>query len=662
MMPQGEKNHRRLDTLMWIGAVLWLVLAGRLVQVQALQYSEFASRAKEQHQRTIDLKANRGAIYDRLGRELAVDVNSVSFHADPKLLRDPDVVAGHFASYSSYGGDHLKNQLKSGRRFVYLARQLDDFAASRIRERAFAGVFENLETRRYYPYGPLGGQLVGYTDIDNMGSEGVERSFNNDLSEENGLALCFVDAFGQRVPGLLRERSAPRAGQSVVLTIDAEYQSILEEELIRSVEQAGAESAMGIITEPGTGAVLAMANVPRYDPNHAGGVAATIRRNRVVTDSFEPGSTFKIIATAAVLEDGLGRLDEQIFCEHGELELENGDIIRDHAPYDVLTFAQVIERSSNIGTIKIARRLKRKRFYEFIRNFGFGTRSGIDLPAESAGILQHVGKWSERSLETIAIGQEIGVTALQLAQAFGAVANGGNLMSPQIVRSVRDADGRVIEQFQPRRIRRAISKKTASKVRAMLSAVVSRGTGQRASIDGVLVAGKTGTAQQAAADGAGYDPDRTVASFVGFAPAENPQFLCLIALTNPREESWGGTIAAPVFKKVIERIIYESDNHGLTAHFDVIQTGGARVPDLRGMRRSVAQYQAGLRETPVIFSGKGELVVRQDPVAGTSLASGETILCRLGSPGAGMALHETIPTRQAALLQSLSRTSAITNL
>ena len=662
MMPQGEKNHRRLDTLMWIGGVLWLVLAGRLVQVQALQYSQFASRAKEQHQRTIDLKANRGAIYDRNGRELAVDVNSVSFYADPKLLRNPEEVASHFAAYSSYDGDHLRNQLKSGRRFVYLARQLDDSAASRIRQKAFPGVFENRETRRYYPYGPLGGQLVGYTDIDNMGSEGVERSFNGDLSEENGLALCFVDAFGQRVPGLLREHSTPREGQSVVLTIDAEFQSILEEELIRSVEQAGAESAMGIITEPETGAVLAMANVPRYDPNHAGGVGATMRRNRVVTDSFEPGSTFKIIATAAVLEDELGQLDEQIFCERGELELENGDIIRDHAPYDMLTFAQVIERSSNIGTIKIARRLKPKRLYEFIRNFGFGTRSGIDLPAESAGILQHVGKWSERSLETIAIGQEIGVTALQLAQAFGAVANGGNLMSPQILRSVLDPEGTVIEQMQPRRIRRVISKKTASKVKAMLSAVVSRGTGHRASIEGVQVAGKTGTAQQAGGDGAGYDPDRTVASFVGFAPAENPQFLCLIAVTNPREEGWGGTIAAPVFKRVIERIIYQSDDHDLAANFDVSQSDGPRAPDLRGMRRSVAQYQAGLRGTPVIFSGKGELVVRQQPAAGTSLTAGKTILCRLGSPGPGIVLNDTTPSRQAVLLYSLTRTSAIKRL
>jgi cell division protein FtsI (penicillin-binding protein 3) len=662
MMPQGEKNHRRLDALMWVGAVIWLVLVGRLVQVQGLQYSEYASRAKEQHQRTIDLQANRGAIYDRAGRELAVDVNSVSFYADPKLLREPERVARHFAPHSSYDGDHLENQLRSGRRFVYLARQLDDSAASQIRKKVFSGVFENRETRRCYPYGPLGAQLVGYTDIDNMGSEGVERSFNGELSEENGLALCFVDAFGQQVPGLLREHSLPLEGRSVILTIDAEFQNILEDELVRSVELTGAESAIGIITEPHTGAVLAMANVPRYDPNHAGGVGATKRRNRVVTDSFEPGSTFKIIATAAVLEDGLGQPDEQIFCERGELELENGDIIRDHVPYDMLTFAQVIERSSNIGTIKIARRLQRKRFYEFIRNFGFGTRSGIELPAESPGILQHVGKWSERSLETIAIGQEIGVTALQLALAFGAVANGGNLMAPQIFSSILDADGNVVERVQPRRIRKVISKRTAARVKAMLSAVVSRGTGRRAAIDGIQVAGKTGTAQQAAADGAGYDPDRTVASFIGFAPAENPQFLCLIAVTNPREDSWGGAIAAPVFKRVIERIIYQSDDHDMAVHFEAVPAVVATAPDLRGMRRSVAQYQAGLRAMPVIFSGKGELIIGQEPAAGESIPAGKTILCRLGSPGAEVVLSEATPSRQSALLQSLTSRSAVKKL
>ena len=658
-----EKHHRRLDALLWFGGALWLTLAARLVQVQGFQYAEFASKAKEQHQRTIDLKANRGGIFDRVGRELAVDVNSVSFHGDPVLMSDPMCVARHFATFSGTDRTHLLDKLRSGRRFVYLARQLDDIVAAQARKHVFPGVFEARETRRYYPYGPLAGQLIGYTDIDNVGSEGLERSLNGVLSEENGLALCFVDAFGKQVPGLVREHTLPNDGQSVTLTIDAELQGILEEELIRSVATNRAESAIGVITDPGTGAILAMANVPRYNLNRAGDVGADVRRNRAVTDSFEPGSTFKIISMAAALEDGLTTLEEEVFCERGEYLLENGDVIRDHIPYEVLTIAQVIERSSNIGTIKITKRLQRKRLYEFIRNFGFGTRSGVELPAESAGMLQHVDKWSARSLETIAIGQEIGVTALQLAQAFGAVANGGKLMAPQIVRSIRRGDGTVVREFHPNQIRRVISKKTASMLKAMMAGVVRRGTGSRAAVDQIEVAGKTGTAQQAAVDGAGYDPNRSVASFVGFAPADNPRILCLITVANPQEDQWGGTVAAPVFKRVLERIIYQSEDHAFATTFAEVNPNDAtRAPDLRGLRRGVALYQAGLREIPVVFSGEGQIVVRQEPVADTVIRRGKTMHCLMGSPKATLDLSSQIPTRQAALLNGMLRTSAISKL
>ena len=381
-----------------------------------------------------------------------------------------------------------------------------------------------------------------------------------------------------------------------------------------------------------------------------------MRRSRTFTDPFEPGSTLKVIATAAVLEDGLATGEESIFCEEGKLVLDNGEVIRDIRPHGWLSFDQVLEKSSNIGVIKLARLLERRRFYEYIRNFGFGTRSGIGLPAESAGLLQNASKWSDRSLETIAIGQEISVTALQLVQAFGAIANGGMLMAPRILKSTVEPDGQVVEEMQLQPIRRVVSASTAAKLREILTGVVRNGTGHRAQLEGIAVAGKTGTAQRAAANGKGYDPDDNVVSFIGFLPADAPKLLCLVVIDNPQKDKWGGHIAAPAFRRVMEGILHLSD--GLLAarlQSDIPGDSTAlSLPDLRGMTSQVARFQAGLRGLSVAFLGKGDVVVRQQPPPGPAGKETFKISCVLGTMVDGVAAGTThIPLRQALLLQNL---------
>lgn len=660
-----DENRSAVWRLQWVaagGALCWLALVGRLVQVQGVQHAEYVERAQQQHLRLVELKAERGSILDRRGEELALDIQTASFYADPAFVDAPEEVAGHFARFSKdpEAMANLRRQLSSSRRFVYLARQLDEAAAAQARQRQFPGVYEFAETKRYCPSGSLAAQLIGYTDIDNQGNEGVEMAFDALLGGQQGAALSYVDARGAQVPGRQQEHKRPQDGCSAVLTIDGVYQDILETELRQAVENSGAESGMGIITVPGTGEILAMANVPLYDRGNPGGAPAQLRRNRAITDPFEPGSTFKTITAAAILEEKAATADERVFCENGRFTLPNGDVVRDSHPLGWLSFREVIEQSSNIGTMKTARRLQRKKFYEYIRSFGFGGKSGIELPAESAGLLRHAAQWSERSLETIAMGQEISVTALQLAMAVGAIANGGTLMAPRLLKEVVGPDGQMVKKMEPQPIRRVISPATAAQMRQILAGAVAEGTGKRAQIEGVPVAGKTGTAQRVAPGGQGYASGQYVVSFVGFLPADDPQLLCLVVIDNPKRDKWGGSISAPAFKRVMERILYLADG-ALLARRPAVDGGGADslevvVPDLRGMTRQVARFQAGLRGLQVSFSGDGEVVVGQSPPADSSGQDLCQVACLLGdefqpdSTGG----PEVVSQRQALMLQNLT--------
>jgi cell division protein FtsI (penicillin-binding protein 3) len=657
-MGQQEAGQRRLWGIIALGVLCWLGLAGRLVQIQAIEHADYLSRAKDQYERRFQLKAKRGNILDRRGRQLAVDIKTVSFYANPKQIEEPEQVAEYFARFSGKSVAALKKQLENGKSsFTYLARQVDENQLDEVRRRVFKGVYEHPATKRNYPHGKLAGQVLGHTNIDNQGSEGAEFAFDAMLQGVDGSYLSHIDVGRRQVAGTRQDLKASRDGHNVVLTIDALYQDIVEEELARAVGEFGAEGALGIVADPRSGEILAMANMPLYDPNQPGRTAPQLRRNRAITDPFEPGSTFKLISSAAVLQDGRAQIRDRVFCEEGRLVLENGDVIRDTSPHGWMTFREVLERSSNIGTIKFAQRLERKRYYEYMRNFGFGTRSGIGLPAESAGLLHGVNKWSERSLETLAIGQEISVTALQLVQAFGAIANGGQLMAPKIVKAWVAADGHVIEEMRPQVIRRVISAEVAASLRDILAGVVQRGTGKNAGIEGMSVAGKTGTAQLAIGGGAGYEVDEYVVSFIGFLPAEKPELIGLVVVDRPQREKWGSQVAAPVFKRIAERILYLGDGR-LAAHRPREASGKVDevvVPDLRGTTRQVAQFQAEMRGATLRFAGAGDVVVYQEPAPGSRSATPLQVTCVLGDNGAGK-LEETatMPRRQELLLRHLN--------
>lgn len=625
----GIMSSGRLHWVAVLGVLAWLGLSARLVHVQVYKHEEYSNRAREQYQRRVELKASRGRVLDRHGIDLAVDIQATSFYAYPEQVEFPERVINQFATLDADRAESVGRLLRGSKPFVYLARQVVDADLERIGKLDYAGVFQHPETRRQYPLGTLAGQLIGHTNVDNRGSEGIEGAFDSMLRERDGLVLGFVDARGNQVPGRQQQREEPEHGRSMVLTLDAVYQGILEEELQRAIDGSQAEGALGVIIDPRSGDVLAMANLPLFDPNEAANSSPEVRRNRAITDAYEPGSTFKIIAAAAVLEDELARLEDRVFCERGVLAMANGEIIRDIQPYGDLLFSQVLEKSSNIGLIKFARRLSRPRFYEYIRSFGFATRTGINLPAENSGLLQNVNQWSERSLETIAIGQEIGVTALQLALAYGAIANGGVLMAPRLVAGTVDAEGRFEERGKPQQVRRIVRRQIAVQLSQVLAGVVANGTGQRAQIEGVAVAGKTGTAQRAAADGTGYDPDASIASFAGFLPVENPQYVCVVMVENPRVDGWGGHVAAPAFRRVMERILHLPGGPLVERAVKSVPAEVLAVPDLRGMTRTVAGFQAEMRGIPVVFSGVGDVVIHQSPAPGVE-GPIERIECILG--------------------------------
>ncbi|MBT3343921.1 MAG: hypothetical protein HN712_05275 [Gemmatimonadetes bacterium] len=653
---QVHPGHNRFRLVLALFGCLWLVVIGRLIDVQGLRHEEFTQQARMQHQRQIQLSARRGPILDRHGRELAMDVRSVSFYCRPELIKDPDGVAAHFAHFRGVPVENVLELMDKRRPFAYLLRQADDAQLAAIRNHDFAGVFEQEEVRRFYPYDHLGAQLLGFTGIDNDGREGLELALDYRLAESTGVALSYVDSRGRALADRRHAHQPARNGASVQLTIDAVMQGILEEELVRAVAETAAESAMGIIADPQTGDLLALASVPVFDANDPGASPAAHRRNRMITDPFEPGSTFKPITLAAVLEEGRTRSGAQVFCENGAYVLATGDTIRDSSPHGWLTTSQVLQRSSNIGMIKLAGELPRIDFYDYLRRFGFGTRTGIGLPAESSGLLRHAAEWSDRSLETIAIGQEVSVTALQLVQAFGAIANGGVLMTPRVVDEVIVDGDRHVTPVQ--KVRRVVSAHTASRLRRMLAGAVTDGTGKEAAIAGVTVAGKTGTAQRALSDGAGYAEDEYVASFVGFIPAESPRYLCFIVIENPRNGHYGGLVAAPAFRRTMERVLKldgSLDGAGVAIDASVADGMGLPIPDLRGLVASHARQQATRRGLAVRFEGAGSLVVSQEPSPRTQAQTG-VVVCWLGeAEDIASPASMTAPRRQSVLLQKLSR-------
>jgi len=534
---------------------IWMAAIGaRLYHLQVTRYEEFTRRAERQQQRVIELAPPRGTIFDARGRELAVSVEVESAFAVPRELADPAAAARALAGALRIDPAKLARTLVSDREFVWIQRKLDPPQARAVRNLGLAGVYFLEESKRYYPQRELASQVLGYVGTDNQGLAGLEAMYDRVVAGKAGRRTVLRDARqGMAVPPNLPS-AAPVPGSDLHLTVDAALQEIAERELADAAVRLRVKSASVTLLDPATGAVLALASYPTFDPNRFAAYGEEARRNRPVTDAYEPGSTFKMVTAAAALEEGLIDPDETLYCEMGGITLA-GVRIADHKPFGDLTFRQVIARSSNVGTIKTALRVANASFYSTIRGFGFGRTTGIDLPGESPGLLMPVERWPALAKAYISFGQGLSVTPLQLALAFAAVGNGGKLLEPYVVRQI--GSGEAARRIHPEPVVRGepVSQRSRVVLRDLLAGVtVEGGTGKAAAVEGYPVAGKTGTAQKAL-PGRGYLPDEFIASFVGFAPVTDPAIVAVVVLDDPRGSYHGGEAAAPVFQAIARQAL-----------------------------------------------------------------------------------------------------------
>jgi cell division protein FtsI (penicillin-binding protein 3) len=557
MRPLGRLkpyDPTRLRLVLGLLGVSFVVILGRLFVVQIIQHSDLQARALQQYLRHVTLRPERGRILDRHGRVLATSVAVPSVYLIPRDIEAPDQATARLAAVLQQPYDTVHRQLTSKAPFVWLARQVTPERLANLQALKLRGVYFVNETRRYYPKRHLAGQVLGFVGIDEQGLGGLEHLYDRDLSGQPRRVTLQRDAVGRQVRLLAGETIEHPRGADLYLTLDERLQHVAEREIASQVQQTGAKNGLVVIMQPQTGDILTIASYPFFDPNnYRDPQQHDWQRNRTVTDAFEPGSTFKLVVAAASLEEHTVRPSDTFFCENGLL-VRGGRRLRDHEPYGILNVAQVIEKSSNICTVKISERLTAAMLYQYIRRFGFGEKSLVDLPGETPGQLRPPQQWSRFSHASLAIGQEIAVTPLQLIAAFAAVANGGQLMRPHIVKRVVDAE--TVRTFDPEVRWRVLSSQTAETLTAIFTGVVERGTGKPAAVEGYTVAGKTGTAQKADPERGIYSHRKILASFVGYVPAEAPQLVILVMLDEPQKLRWGSQAAAPVFHRIAQQALH----------------------------------------------------------------------------------------------------------
>ncbi len=523
-------------------------VAAKLFFLQIQQRDRLAERATKQYQRRLPILSRRGTIYDRTGRELAVSLKVTSVFAQPAAVEDPAATAKALAPILDQPASDLAARLTTDKPFVWLQRQLDPAQAEAITDLNLKGIGLFPESRRYYPRQELAAHVLGLVGLDDRGLEGLEHQYDDLLGGQPEFVSAQQDALGRVI---FRQEEPERRAPifDLTLTIDEVLQYITERELQRAVEHSRAKAGTAIVMDPWNGEILALANQPTYDPNNYRIANAAARRNRAVTDAFEPGSVFKVILVAGALEEGVVRPGDRFFGENGAIEV-SGVTIRDHEKYGWLTVREILTHSSNVGAIKIGQKLGKSFYYHYISGFGFGSLTGLDLPGETPGLMRRPKGWSALSLSVLSLGQEISVTPVQIATAFAAVANGGNLVRPHVVRGLTAQDASLSREVEPVVIRRVISPETAQTLLDMLRDAVEQGTGKEAALEEYSVAGKTGTAQKMDPATGRYSHQKVVASFVGAVPAESPRLVILVLIDEPETLRWGGSIAGPTFREI----------------------------------------------------------------------------------------------------------------
>jgi cell division protein FtsI (penicillin-binding protein 3) len=633
-------------------AILFAAVVLRAVDLAVLRGPDFARLARLQHHQRIELEAQRGPIVDRHGEPLALSVDASSFYVRPRHFTGQDGRISALAAALKLPVRVVRAKVTSPQPFVWLRRQVLPREAEAVERLGLRGIYSATEGRRFYPHSSLAAHVLGAVGVDAQGLEGIERGLDRVIRGKAGSLEFDRDARGTEMltSGV---QETPLAGSQVELTIDAGIQDVVERELAAGVATAEAAGGAAVVLDPTTGEVLALANVPTYNPNAPGDWTdkhwRDRVRNRAITDPYEPGSTFKAILAAAALEESVVTPADMFNCENGHYQIGKWTV-HDAHPHGWLSFAEVIQYSSNIGASKVAERLGRERYARYLHDFGFGARTGLELPGETPGILRPVESWSRIDLATHSFGQGVSVTPLQMAAAFGVIANGGTLMRPFLVRRIVAPSGEVTLDKEPVAVHRVVSARAADTATQLLRRVVEEqgGTGSKARMDDFPVAGKTGTAQKV--DGHGGYSDKRIGSFVGFVPADHPRVVILVLIDEPHTSSYGGVVAAPVFRAIagpvlkqlgvepplqmvstpptpptLARVLSEALTPAPAAAEAVPTTG---TPSFLGLslREALVRAQAG--GWTVATEGTG-YVARQEPAPGASPAADRRLVLRL---------------------------------
>ncbi len=522
--------------------------------------------AARQHNQFLELEPQRGTIFDRNLHPLALNLPAYSLYAEPKLIKDKSKTIQALRQFLDAKEDFLAERLSRQKAFIWLARKLPLETAEKIRALKLEGLGFIKESKRHYPDSHLASQIIGFAGLDNRGLEGLELWFDKYLKGESGWCWVVRDA-KQRELLLEKDYVPAQDGFDIVLTIDETIQYIAERELDLAYKKHHAQAASIIVMNPATGEILAMANRPTFDLNRYQGANLEQRRDRAICDIFEPGSVFKIVTASAALSEKKVSEEDRFFCENGKYRVAN-HVLHDHTPHGWLKFKEVIEQSSNIGTTKVAQILGGQIIYDYARKFGFASKTNIDLPGEVSGMLKEPRFWSKTSIGAVPIGQEVGVTVIQLAAAISCIANQGVLMKPFVVKYIRDKQGEIIKEFTPEVVRNVLTADIANRVKIILAGAIENGTGKLARVSGYSAAGKTGTAQKLEPNGA-YSHNKFFASFIGFVPVEAPKLAIVVIVDEPHPAYFGGTVCAPVFKKVAEDSLRYL---GATAHQELSRT------------------------------------------------------------------------------------------
>jgi cell division protein FtsI (penicillin-binding protein 3) len=650
-----------------LGLVAWMVIVGaRLAQLQISRHDELSARAKNQQLGAVETSPTRGLLLDRQGRELARSVDTASLFADPREIENVTETARKIASLTNQNKDELVAKIReakdANKKFIWLIRRIDLDVATKLEAMELDGVYSRKEPKRYYPNDGLAAHVLGFVGTDEIGLGGVEQFYNEKIRGESG--RVFYESDGRR-RAFESYEVQPHPGQTVVLTIDQSIQYRTEQALFAAVKRSNAKSGTAIVMDPHTGEILALANAPAFDPNQPGDEPPEVRTNWALQNIYEPGSTFKVVAYSAALEKGLVQPDDKIDCLNGSITVA-GRLIHDGHPYGVLSIADALAKSSNVGAIKLGLLVGNDSMYDFAKRLGFGLRTGVDLPGESAGIFRPVNRWQPSSIGSIAIGQEVGVTPVQMASAYSVIANGGSWVKPHIVREMRSPDGSIMFQVAPE-LRPALKPETVQKLRGMMEGVTLHGTARKAQIEGYTAAGKTGTAQKIDPKTRRYSATKYIGSFVGFAPVDNPAVVIIVVIDEPRGAYHGGDVAAPVFREIAEQILPElsvtpdvetkgapqliaesrqsspqeiQDEEQRAASLPTIAKNfsngsrevvfapatkrGALMPNMRG--QSVRDVMRMCSQLGLNLEAKGAgRAIRQYPSAGAELSSGQTV-------------------------------------